>query len=170
MKRIDYFLVLLVAFFIMQPLAGCQVFEAQPTQEGVLPTAQATPPTIDLVNVTLNNIHLEVAASGLAPTFPAGCTGEEPACYRAKEGMTLLGIQFIPSDLPQGDMLNYKELPEEIAVRDSTGAEAGVSYRTYDVTTRILTLAFEVSKSAGTFTLVWPGTNPIPIQPVKQSN
>ncbi len=168
MKRIDFFLILVLALIVAGLLPSCQVNAAP--QEAQAPTSQSTPPTIDLVNVLLKNIHLQVSASGLATTFPPGCTGQEPECFRAKPGMTLLGIEFVPSDLPQGDMLAYKELPAEIAVRDDSGAAAGVSYKIYNATTRILTLAFEVSKTATSFNLLWPGTSPIPIQPVQQEN
>ncbi len=168
MKRIDFFLILLATVIIVSPLTSCQVNETQTPQEERMPTGKPT--TIDLVNVMLNNTHLQVSASGLATTFPPGCKGQEPECFQAKEGKTLLGIRLIPSDLPQGDMLDYKNLPKEIAVREDTGMEAGISYRIYDVTTRILTLAFEVSGSATTFTLLWPGTDPIRLYPVQQSN
>ncbi len=167
MKRIGFF-ILLVALIAVGLSTGCQANAAP--QEEQMPAGQSTPPTIDLVNVMLNNVHLEVSASGLAATFPSGCSGQEPECFRAKPGMKLLGIEFVPSDLPQGDMLAYKDLPAEIAVRDDSGAEAGVSYKIYNVTTRILTLAFEVSQSAQGFTLLWPGSNPIPLKPMQQSN
>ncbi len=170
MKHIDFFLILLVALVIVLPLNGCQVNEGQPLQEVHTPSGQSTLPTVNQVNVLLGNVHLQVSASGLAATFPPACTGQDPECFHAKEGMTFLAIELNPSDLPQGDMLDYKNLPAEIAVRDDTAAAAGVSYRIYKVTTRTLTLAFEVSRSAKNFSLLWPGSNPIPLQPVQQAD
>jgi len=170
MKRSIFSILFLLAISTALFISGCQVAANQTPQAEITPAGQITAQTIDLVNVTLLNYHLQVSASGLAETFPPGCTGQPPACNRASQGKNLLRIEFNPVDLPQGDMLPYKDLPQGVAVRDNTGTGAGVSYKTYNVTTRTLTLAFEVSKTASSFSLIWPGTNPIPLMPVQQEN
>ncbi len=171
MKRIDLFPIFTVGMVILAMLLnGCQSALTPAPNAEITPTGQTTPPAYDLVNVMLKNIHLQVSASGLARTFPPGCTGQPPACNFVGLDKNLLIIELNPTDLPQGDMLPYKELPQGVGVQDNRGAISVVSYKSYDLTTRTLTLAFEVSKAAASYSLLWPGMDLIPLQPVQQEN
>ncbi len=81
--------------------------EVTPTPEIFIPLEKAIPD----FGITLEGVHLDVTGASLDPSFPAGCTGEEPACYRAKDGFKILSVRLAPRDLPAGDMLAYKSLP-----------------------------------------------------------
>lgn len=171
MKHIDLFPIFTAVMVILALLLNsCKSAFTQTPKAESSPASQSTPQTYDLVNVMLKNIHLQVSASGLARTFPSGCTGQPPACNLAGLDKNLLIIEFNPTDLPQGDMLPYKELPQGVGVRDNTGAVSLLAYKSYNLTTRTLTLAFEVAKTADFLSLIWPGMDDIPLQPVQQEN
>ncbi len=171
MKRIDLFPIFTALMVILMLLLNsCQSAFTQTPKAETPPAALSTPQTYELVNVMLKNIHLQVSASGLARSFPAGCTGQPPACNLAGLDKNLLIVEFNPTDLPQGDMLPYKEIPQGVGVRDNTGAISVVAYKSYNLTTRTLTLAFEVAKTADSLSLIWPGMDDIPLHPVQQEN
>lgn len=81
--------------------------EVTPTPEVFIPLDKAIPD----YGLTREGVRLELAGAALDTSFPAGCTGFEPACFQAKEGFKILSVAFMPRDLPEGDMLAYKSLP-----------------------------------------------------------
>lgn len=132
--------------------------EVTPTPEIFIPLDKAIPD----FGITLEDIHLDVASAVLDKSFPAGCTGEPPACTPAQVGLNILSVTFAPRDLPEGDMLAYKSLPP-VSVAMEGGASVSYSLTAYDNATRILTLGFEVPESATVFGLHWAELVEIPL-------
>lgn len=133
--------------------------EITPTPEIFIPLDDAIPQP----DITLEGVHLEIVSATLNPSFPAGCAGEAPACTLARDGNRFLSISFKPRDLPQGQMLAYKNLPP-VRVAMEGGASAPYSLTKYDNTTQTLTLGFEVPESAVVFGLKWADLREIPLQ------
>jgi len=132
--------------------------EITPTPEVFIPLDKAIPD----YGITLEGIHLDVASVVLDTSFPAGCTGEPPACTPAQEGFNMLSVTFEPRDLPEGDMLAYKSLPPvNVAMEGGTGAS--YSLTRYDNSSHALTLGFEVPGEAAVFRLHWADLAEIPL-------
>ena len=126
------------------------VNEGTPTPEVFIPLDEAIPD----YGLTLEGVHLDITGSTLDTSFPAGCTGEPPACAKARDGFNLLSVTFTPRDLPEGNMLAYKGLPP-VSVAMHGGAPAPYSLSAYDNASHSLTLGFEVPESAAVFGLQW---------------
>jgi hypothetical protein len=132
--------------------------QATPTPEVFIPLDKAIPD----FGITLESVHLDLSSAVLAPSFPAGCSGEPPACRRAKDGFALLSVTFAPRDLPVGDMLAYKNLPAvSIALEDGTSVSYSV-WR-YDNESHALVIGFEVPAGAKAFGLHWADLAEIPL-------
>ncbi len=136
----------------------CLVFGMAST---VLLTACGANP-VPAQGVTLDGVHLQVASATLDKSFPAGCTGGVPACTPAQKGNKILSVAFEPSDLPEGQMLAYKNLPA-VSVIMRTGEAFPYSLYKYENTTHILTLGFEVPESATAFELKWADLAEMPL-------
>jgi len=132
--------------------------EITPTPEVFIPLDKAIPD----YGIMLEGVHLDMAGVVLDKSFPAGCTGEPPACTPAEEDFNMLSITFAPRDLPEGDMLAYKSLPP-VSVAMEGGGSASYSLSAYDNATRTLTLGFEVPDSASVFGLHWADLVEIPL-------
>jgi hypothetical protein len=126
--------------------------EGTPTPEVFIPRDKAIPDD----GITLEGVSLDIAGAILDKSFPVGCTGDEPACFRAKDGFKILSVLFVSRDLPEGEMLAYKSLPPVSIVMEG-GASVSYSLSTYDNASRTLTLGFEVPESAAVFGLQWDG-------------
>ncbi len=111
--------------------------EATPTLEVFIPLDKAIPDQ----GITLEGVHLEIVNATLDTSFPAGCTGEAPACTQAQNGYSLLSVTFQPRDLPEGQMLAYKNLPA-VSVIVEGGMAVPHSLYKYDNATHTLTLGF----------------------------
>jgi len=110
--------------------------EITPTPEVFIPLDKAIPD----YGITLEGVHLDVTAAVLDTSFPAGCTGEPPACNSAREGLNMLSVTFELRNLPDGDMLAYKSLPT-VNVAMGGGASVSYSLTKYDNITHALTLS-----------------------------
>ena len=157
------------AFFLlalacaMLALAACQpaALPAEPpttTPEVFIPIDKAIPD----YGITLEGVHLQLADARLAHSFPAGCTGPAP-CTPAIAGCRMLTVIFAPRDLPQGDMLAYKNLPD-VRVALEGGGSVRYSLTQYDPSTGRLSLGFEVPGEAQTFGLHWGDLVEIPLR------
>ena len=132
--------------------------ENTPTPEVFISGGEAIPDN----GLTLEGVHLEVVKATLSQSFPAGCMGQSPACAKAQDGYNFLSVNFEPRDLPSGQMLAYKNLPDvQVAME---GVFSPYSLRKYDNTTQLLTLGFEIPKSAATFGLKWGDLVEIPLR------
>ena len=118
--------------------------------------------------ITLEGIYLDVTSAVLDKSFPAGCTGEPPACTPAQEGLNMLSVMFEPRNLPEGHMLAYKNLPS-VSVAMEGGLNVAYSLTKYDNATHALTIGFEVPASATVFGLHWADLAEIPLD-VKTCN
>jgi hypothetical protein len=135
-----------------------QAYEATPTPEVFIPLDEA----IGDYGITLEDVHLDITEVALDKSFPVACTGGEPACFRAKDGSTILSVRLEPRDLPAGEMLAYKSLPT-VSVAMEGGISAAYSYSTYENETGVLTLGFEVPENAAVFGLQWADLTEIPL-------
>ena len=135
------------------------VVEITPTPEVFIPLDKAIP---DL-GITLQGVHLDLGKAVLSKAFPAGCTGEAPACSQARAGYQILSVTFTPRDLPEGQTLEYKSLPlVRVAMEDKT--MAAYSIYKYDNAAHTLTMGFEVPESAKVFGLRWADLAEIPLK------
>jgi hypothetical protein len=132
--------------------------QVTPTPEVFIPLDKAIPD----FGITLEGVHLDVAGAVLDKAFPAGCTGEPPACTQAQEDLNMLSVMFAPRDLPEGDMLAYKSLPP-VSVAMEGSASVSYSLTKYDNTSHALTLGFEVPGEAAVFGLQWADLVEIPL-------
>ena len=135
--------------------------QVTPTTDVFIPLDKAIPD----YGITLEGVHLNLTGAVLDTSFPAGCTGEPPACTPAKEGLSMLSVTFESRDLPEGDMLAYKSLPP-VSVAMEGGASVSYSLTKYDNTTHALTLGFEVPNGASVFGLRWADLVEIPLNVV----
>ena len=133
--------------------------EVTPTPEVFTPLDKAIPDG----GIVLEGIHLEIANATLNQSFPAGCTGEAPACTQAQNGDKILSVTFEPRDLPEGQMLAYKNLPA-VSVTMEGGPAVSYSLYKYDNATHTLTLGFEVPETASAFGLKWADLAEIPLE------
>ncbi len=136
---------------VTTPAVTQVIQEITPTPEAFIPLKRAIP------YYTLSDAKIVLDESLLTTAFPAGCSGQPPACTAAKEGYQYVSVSFKPLDLPEGQMLPYKSVPTSVAVKDETGNIYPFSLRLYDNTLRVLRLGFEVPAAASSFTLQWPG-------------
>jgi hypothetical protein len=132
--------------------------EITPIPEVFIPLDKAIPD----YGITLEGVHLDVAGVVLDKSFPAGCTGDLPACTPAQKGLNMLSVTFEPRDLPEGDMLAYKSLPP-VSVAMEGGTSVSYSLTKYDNTSYALTLGFEVPDDATVFGLHWADLVEIPL-------
>jgi len=134
-----------------------------PTPQIFLPQTEAVPRD----GILLEGVHLDIAGVILDQTFPASCTGSEPACTQAGPGHMFLSIAFTARDRPEGQMLAYKNLPTVQVVLPGEPRIAN-SIQQYDSTTHILTIGFRVPEHAAVFGLKWDGLTEIPLYPASR--
>jgi hypothetical protein len=135
--------------------------EITPTPEVFIPRDKAIPDA----GISLEGVRLDLAGAELGRAFPVGCNGEEPACIQAKDGFNFIGVAFAPRDLPEGQMLAYKQLPS-VRVNMEGGVSVAYSLTRYNNTTHTLTLGFEVPESAVVFGLQWADLAEVPLEVV----
>ncbi len=142
-------------------LAACQPLvapEPTPTPEIFIPLDKAIPDP----GITLEGVHLSISGTILSAAFPSGCTGAAPGCTQAKNGTRILAVSLMPSDLPEGNMLAYKQLPP-VSVAMEGGATVPVTLTQYNNTNHQLTIGFEVPAEAKVFGLRWADLAEIPL-------
>lgn len=130
-----------------------------PTPEIFIPLEEAIPD----YGLTLEGVHLDITAATLADSFPAGCSGEPPACTAAEVGNNILSVSFAPRDLPEGDMLAYKLLPD-VWIAMEAGQRAACTLRRYDNGSHVVTVGCEVPVDGAPFGLHWADLLEIPLE------
>ena len=111
--------------------------------------------------VAIENIHLDIVKVLLDHSFPAGCTDKPPACTTAQGGYQILSVFLVPIDLPESQMLLYKNTLGEVTVEINTGEIIPLTVQMYNNATRNLTIGFEVPDGAAGFILHWPGSDAV---------
>jgi hypothetical protein len=152
---IPYACALLVVFVLASSACGVQ------SSTPLAPTEQPSSTPTSPGSVVLNGARLHVTTAQLDRSFPPGCTGTPPACIPAQDGHQFLAILFVPVDLPEGQVVAYKQIPSEVVVESSAGETSGPAERKYDAATRNLLLGFQVPAAATGYTLHWPGSEAI---------
>ena len=160
MKRSISFIITcsLLALTACQPAISPTIEEPTTTPEIFIPIDKAIPD----YGIVLEGVHLKIAGTTLSDQFPEGCTGTQPACAQAKAGSKILSVTFAPYDLPEGNMLAYKNLPT-VNVALEGGTTVPFSLSLYNNTNHNLTIGFEVPASAKTFGLKWADLTEIPL-------
>ncbi len=160
MKRSTYLAVagIALALAACQPAVGSTTPEPTTTPEIYIPLDKAIPD----FGIVLEGVHLQLAGTTLSGEFPAGCTGGVPACTRAKDGSQILSVKLAARDLPEGNMLAYKNLPA-VSVALEGGTSIPFSLTLYDNASQNLTVGFEVPATAKTFGLKWGDLMEIPL-------
>lgn len=124
---------------------------ATPTPEIFIALTQAIPG-----QVQMNGILLAVREARF------GC--DIPNCPSAPTGTRYLGVTLQALNLPSDQFLDYKNLPQGIAIHDNTGASTAFKHlAAYVPVTQQLTLYFAVPQAADVFGLQWPATAEIPL-------
>lgn len=111
--------------------------------------------------LVLGTIHMDIAGATVSNGFPAGCSGGAP-CTVAQAGSRILSVTFAPRDLPAGDMVPYKELPDVRAALEG-GATVRYTMTLFDNASQTLTLGFPVPAEARTFGLRWGDLPEVPL-------
>jgi hypothetical protein len=93
-----------------------------------------------------------------------------PNCPAAPAGTRYLRVSLKAVNLPADQSLDYKNLPQGIAIHDDTGASTPFDRLTaYSPSVQQLNLYFAVPESAKVFGLQWPATAEIPLTTTPQT-
>ena len=128
------------------------------TQESVVPTS-IPEVAVKLQKVKWGSYTLEISSVVVDKNFPAGCTGEPPACTAAKKGKEIVSVTFVPVNLAEGKELPYKKLPAKIIIANDKGKTFPKSLQTYNAENNNLTLGFVVPEGSKSFKFKWPGNS-----------
>jgi hypothetical protein len=161
LKKVFFSLSLLM---IVAVACDMTVTIASPTSPAPLATETPVSPTLvaaqtDAVpaEVRLNDTTLVVANASFAECDMAECPP-------AGAGKRYLTVPLQGLNVPADQFLDYKHLPEGIAVRDNTGTITPFNrIYLYTPNTHVLTLYFAVPENATVFALQWPGAGEIPL-------
>ncbi len=159
--------ILFISFILI--LTACQ-----PATQPIVETPTTTPEVFIPIDkaipdygIVLEGVHLKIEDTTLSDRFPAGCTGAQPVCTQAKEGSKILSVTFLPRDLPEGNMLAYKNLSAVYVVMEG-GQTIPFSLNLYNNTNHNLTIGFKVPATAKTFGLKWADSTEIPLNVIAQ--
>ena len=134
------------------PIATNTPIAATSTREVVAALTNAVPAEVKLNDVTLVVANASFAECDLAECPPAGA------------GRRYLTVPLQGLNVPADQSLDYKHLPEGIAIRDNTGTMTPFNrIYVYAPATHVVTLYFAVPENATAFALQWPGTGEIPL-------
>ncbi len=158
MKHSIIFITIILVLTACQPKTLPNIEAPTTTPEIFIPMDKAIPD----YGIVLEGVHLKIANTTLSDQFPAGCTGAQPACTQAKDGGKILSVTFAPRDLPEGNMLAYKNLPSVNVVLEG-GTTVPFSLTLYNNANHNLTIGFEVPANAKTFGLKWSALTEIPL-------
>ncbi len=107
--------------------------------------------------IQLNGITLAVQGAHLG-----AC--DMPNCPAAPVGTRYLAVTLRAQNLPSDQFLDYKNLPQGIAIHDNTGAMTTLNrLAKYAPELQQLTLYFAVPQAATAFGLQWPGATETPL-------
>jgi hypothetical protein len=122
------------------------------TPEIFIARTQAIPAQVQLNGITLAVQEAQLDVCDL------------PDCPPALAGTRYLRVTLQALNLPSDQFLDYKNLPEGIAIHDNTGANTPFKRLVaYSPAAQQLTLYFAVPENANVFGLQWPGVAEIPL-------
>ena len=123
-----------------------------PTPEVFISLTQAIP-----TQIQLNGTLLAVQEARLAEC-------DLPDCPPVPAGRRYLSLTLQVLNLPTGQSLDYKNLPDGIAIQDNTGSTTPFDrLYAYKPEEQQLILYFSVPETATTFSLQWPEITEIPL-------
>jgi len=124
-----------------------------PTPEVFISLTQAIPARVQLNAVTLAVQEAQLDECDL------------PNCPPPPAGTSYLRVHLQALNLPTDQFLDYKNLPQDIAIHDNTGTVTPFNrLAAYAPATQQLTLYFAVPETANVFGLKWPATAEIPLK------
>jgi hypothetical protein len=163
MKKAFLFLSLLMIVAV-----ACDVSITLPTSPTALPTDTVIPATFTPeVFIGLTQAvpaHVELGPVMLAVQEARFGDCELAGCPPSPAGTHYLLVTLQALNLPVGESLDYKNLPQGIAIHDNTGVNTPYNriYR-YAHAAQQLTLYFAVPENGTAFGLQWPGAAEIPL-------
>ncbi len=165
MKKVFLFLSMLMIVAVACDASG---IAASPTSLALLPTNTSFPETVspEIVPASTSDVRAEVQLNeATLVVAEASFSGCEPVnCPPAAAGTRYLRVALQGLNVPADQFLDYKNVPEGIAIRDNTGVITPYNriYR-YAPATHELSLYFAVPENATVFALQWPGAGEIPL-------
>jgi hypothetical protein len=168
MKKIFLFLSMIIIITL-----ACDVsVNISPTSEVL--TAATTPiPVIDPPTTTpevfiarTQAVPAQVQLNGVILAVQEAQLGEcdLPNCPPAPAGTRYLRVPLQALNIPTDQFLDYKNLPQGIAIHDNTGTITPFNrLAAFAPATQQLTLYFVVPETADVFGLQWPDTTEIPL-------
>ena len=161
MKKTRYILSILLLTFLI----AC-VPQATTTPTIPIPTI-AIPTTTPEVFITLTEaIPAQIQLNGILLAAQEAHIGEcdLPDCPPAPTGKRYLSVPLQAMNLPAEQSLDYKNLPQGIAIYDNTGSSTPFErLYAYKPTEQQLILYFAVPEAAKAFSLQWPEVSEIPL-------
>jgi hypothetical protein len=134
------------------PIATNTPISSASTQEVVAAQTNAVPAEVKLNGMTLVVTNAAFAECDVAESLPAGA------------GRRYLTVPLQGVNVPADQALDYKQLPEGLAIRDNTGTITPFNrIYAYTPATHVITLYFAVPENATAFALQWPGAIEIPL-------
>jgi hypothetical protein len=172
MKRIY----LLLSIFVITTLA-CSLTPVTPVPtslppDAVLPPTSATPaaipptttPEIFIARTQAIPAHIQLNGITLAVQDASLDVCDLPDCPSAPSGKRYLRVTLQALDLPADQVLDYKNLPQGIAIYDDTGVITPFERLfAYHPAAQQLILYFVIPQAATVFGLQWPGAAEIPL-------
>jgi hypothetical protein len=171
MKKASIFLTLFIIITAAcgEPLsAATPATSAAPTAEPVIlpsETPEAATPTPEVFIALTQAVPAQVQLNGVSLAVQEASLGvcEIPNCPPVPDGTRYLRVPLQAINLPADQTLDYKNLPQGIAIADDTGTSTPFErIYTFSPTDQRLTLYFAVPQAAAVFGLQWPGSAEVP--------
>ena len=165
MKKVFLFLSL---FMIVAVACDAMGIAASPTSLAPLPTHTLLPATLppEIVPASTSDAPAELQLNGTTLVVAeASFSGCEPVnCPPVAAGTRYLRAPLQGLNVPADQSLDYKNLPQGIAIRDNTGVITPYNriYQ-YAPATHELSFYFAVPENATVFALQWPGAGEVPL-------
>jgi hypothetical protein len=158
-------------FMIVAAACNASGITASPTSPVPPPTNTSLPATVtpEVIPASTDDIPAEVQLNGVTLVVSEASFADcEPInCPPAAAGTRYLRVPLQGVNVPADQFLDYKNLPQGIAIRDNTGVTT-LHNRIYAYVpaTHELSLYFAVPENATVFGLQWPGAGEIPLMVV----
>ncbi len=156
MKQVSLFISILVIATV-----ACSITVTAPTATDVPAT---TTPEIFIARTQVIPAQVQLNGITLAVQNAQLDLCDLPNCPPAPNGTRYLRVTLQALDLPTDQFLDYKNLPQGIAVHDEQGTVTPFNrLLAYTPDKQQLTLYFTVPQNASVFGLQWPGVAEIPL-------
>ncbi|HEU0295289.1 MAG TPA: hypothetical protein VFR47_21290 [Anaerolineales bacterium] len=172
MKKVSLF----ISMFIVVALACDLSVTVPPASSVPLPTNTIIPalgtPTPEIFIARTQAVPAQVQLNGITLVVQEARLNEcdLPDCPPAPTGTRYLRLSLQALNLPTDQFLDYKNLPEGIAIHDNTGTNTAFDrLAAYSPSAQQLNLYFAVPESAKVFSLQWPAAAEIPLTTTPQT-